>query len=120
MLIDWWHRLAHYRKQAGFTQEEAGRTLGLSRQTLSRIEQGNYPVKMHTVMAMLDLYGVDWSTAFGPVTETLAERMAGLDRVGAEHTLQGLVQELSPEQVRALAAVAQLLLDRAQPLQPAG
>jgi DNA-binding XRE family transcriptional regulator len=108
-VVDWWRQLRDYRLQAGITQEEAGRALGgLSRQTIGRIESGNYPVKMHVVVSMLVLYGVDWRVAFSGVDLPVPD-LEEIDRLGAEQELKNLMAKLTPEELRTFAAIGRVL-----------
>jgi transcriptional regulator with XRE-family HTH domain len=64
-------RFAELRKRAGFSQKDAAEKLGLSNETLSRLERGQQWTDFETLAAIANLYGVAfsdlmWVEASGP------------------------------------------------------
>ncbi len=50
--------IRHYRKEAGLTQAELADKVGLTREYLSRLEQGHEPEQLRRVVAILRELGV--------------------------------------------------------------
>ena len=54
-------RLAELRKRAGYTQAQVAENLGLSNETLSRLERGSQWTDFDTFLALAKLYRVEWA-----------------------------------------------------------
>lgn len=52
------------REEAGLSQEELGRKLGISRQAVSSIEIGKNTPKVSTAKKMGEILGFDWTELF--------------------------------------------------------
>ena len=56
--------LAKKREEAGLTQEELGRKLGISRQAVSSIESGKNTPRVTTAKKLGEILGFDWTELF--------------------------------------------------------
>lgn len=54
-------RLAEFRKRAKLTQGAVAEKLGVADETLSRIERGAQWTDFKTLLALCELYGVEWA-----------------------------------------------------------
>lgn len=52
------------REEAGLTQEELGRKLGISRQAVSMIEIGKNTPRVSTAKKLGEILGFDWTELF--------------------------------------------------------
>lgn len=74
-------KLKEARVNSGFTMEDAGRRLGLSQSTLSRIEAGDTGVSSQRLVDLASAYGVSPSAILeGSVVRSMSE--TDLDRLG--------------------------------------
>ena len=89
--IDLWVgvRLRDLRKSADFTQEQAGRELGVSASTVGKMENGSQAVTAGRLWALCQAYGVEISDVFDGLKEEMASRRvehapsaAGFDEEG--------------------------------------
>lgn len=52
-----YNRLKEYRAQAGYNQQEMGRLIGVSRQTISLIERGDYSPSVTLALRLAKVLG---------------------------------------------------------------
>ena len=62
--------VSHERMRAGVTQEELGRAVGVTRQTIIAIEKGNYTPSVLLALKLADYFGADVETLFSIHHET--------------------------------------------------
>lgn len=58
------NNLADFRKEAGFNQAELGKLVGVSRQTISLIERGDYNPSVTVALTIAKVLGVDINEIF--------------------------------------------------------
>lgn len=87
-------KLMSLRKARGWSQEQLGEQVGVSRQTVSKWELGDTTPEMEKLIALGDLFGI-----------TLDE-LTGREAAGSEQSVQTAAQEVSPEAVRAVVREA--------------
>lgn len=97
-------KLKEARVEAGFTMEDAGRRLGLSQSTLSRIEAGDTGISSQRLVDLASAYGVSPSALLeGAVVRSMSE--TDLDRLGmviefVEEALIGADPRPVPSQIK--------------------
>ncbi len=64
MGIEWWSQLKQHRINRGMSQEQVADAMGVSRQHISRMENGTLALKLPFLLEVLQLYGVVWRDAF--------------------------------------------------------
>jgi transcriptional regulator with XRE-family HTH domain len=70
--------LAGRRTEAGMSQEAFAKAVGLSRTSITNIEQGRQPVSLHTLYSMADILGVETSDLLPPApTNAVALALTG-------------------------------------------
>ena len=58
------NNLADFRKKSGFNQAELGKLVGVSRQTISLIERGDYNPSVTVALTIAKVLGVDINEIF--------------------------------------------------------
>lgn len=58
------NNLADFRKKSGFNQAELGKLVGVSRQTISLIERGDYNPSVTVALTIANVLGVDINEIF--------------------------------------------------------
>ena len=58
------NNLADFRKKSGFNQAELGKLVGVSRQTISLIERGDYNPSVTVALTISKVLGVDINEIF--------------------------------------------------------
>ena len=74
-------RIAELRKRAKLTQSVAAEKLGIANETLSRIERGAQWTDFGTLIALCELYAVDWADLVPHATERNSARDEAIRRV---------------------------------------
>lgn len=87
-------KLITLRKAKGWSQEQLGEKIGVSRQTVSKWELGDTTPEMEKLIALGDLFGIS------------LDELVGRKEAASEHTEQTAAQEVSPETVKAVVKEA--------------
>lgn len=58
------NNLAYFRKEAGLNQADLGKLVGVSRQTISLIERGDYNPSVTVALTIVKVLGVDINEIF--------------------------------------------------------
>lgn len=59
------NRVRDYREQAGMSQTDLGKAIGVTRQTVFAIEQGRYSPSLESAFRIARLFGVGVEDVFG-------------------------------------------------------
>ena len=62
--MDLVNNLANFRKKAGYNQADLGKLVGVSRQTISLIERGDYNPSVTVALTIAKVLGVDINGIF--------------------------------------------------------
>ena len=61
-----WNRVRSLRRERRWTQAELGEALGVSRQTIIAIENGNYDPSLRLAFAIAEVFGLRVDEVFNP------------------------------------------------------
>jgi putative transcriptional regulator len=102
-------RIVAARERLGLTQADLAAAAGVAKNTVSRIERGEYEPAVSTFLALAKALGVSLSELAGEL-EVSARPPAKVSPVARR--LREVVDQLGPGEQRALLAVADLLAKR--------
>jgi transcriptional regulator with XRE-family HTH domain len=111
--LDFGQRLRKARRQAKLTQEALGKRVGLSRTSITNIEQGNQHVGLHLLYGLAKAVGVrpvellpdeQTATSVSPSLDDVLVGMRPPDRVKLRRDMQRLSEE---DRERVLRLVAE-------------
>lgn len=86
-------RLAHARKQAGLTQAQAGKLIGLSTSGFCDVEVGRNPLTLERFFELCDLYDVNETWALTGVNPDFDPQQV-IEKLGESHADLGAVLDL--------------------------
>jgi transcriptional regulator with XRE-family HTH domain len=102
-------RIVAARERIGLTQADLAAAAGVAKNTVSRIERGEYEPAVSTLLALAKALAVSLSELAGEL-EVRAHQPAKVSPVARR--LRDVVDQLGPEEQRALLAVAEVLSKR--------